>query len=574
MTTQASAVALRPLHIDYGEPIENELTQLADAVDTVPLSHCASSRWVAIKLLEEEPVTVAAVEGAGGGRAVAAFAREAAARVRAATGEDPSFLIADRRFDWSHRLAGTAVRREAAPHARTERLDDILTSRWFGIPIFLGLMWIVFKLVTGVAGPLVDWVGGVVAGPVSSLAGACLDAVGLSGTWFEALIVGGIIAGVGSVVVFIPVLVVLYTALGVLEDSGYMARAAFLMDRVMRPIGLNGKSFLPLLLGFGCNVPGVYATRVLDRDRDRILTVLLMPFVTCAARLPIFVLLAGVFFPSARGTVVFLMYVASIVVVLVIGAVLDRLLLRGQRNESFVLELPPYRRPSIKVLRSYVAIRVRAFLSRAGTVILGCAMIVWLLLAIPISGTGGFADIPMKDSAFAGAARTAAPTLKPAGLGSYEIAGTLFTGFVAKEVVVSTLGQVYGTQEERAQGGYHPVDDLITSGRDFPGALRDAALAVPGIVGINLGSSDDSDGAAIAAPLRNGFEQSSDGHGALAAVAFLVFVLLYVPCIATVAAIRHELGTRWALASVAINLTVAWTAAVVIFQVGKALGIG
>ncbi len=265
MTTQASAVALRPLHIDYGEPIENELAQLADAVDTLPLSHCASSRWVAIKLLEEEPVTVAAVEGAGGGRAVAAFAREAAARVRAATGEDPSFLIADRRFDWSHRLAGTAVRREAAPRARTERLDDILTSRWFGIPIFLGLMWIVFKLVTGVAGPLVDWVGGVVAGPVSSLAGACLDAVGLSGTWFEALIVGGIIAGVGSVVVFIPVLVVLYTALGVLEDSGYMARAAFLMDRVMRPIGLNGKSFLPLLLGFGCNVPGVYATRVLDR---------------------------------------------------------------------------------------------------------------------------------------------------------------------------------------------------------------------------------------------------------------------------------------------------------------------
>ncbi|MGZ4618746.1 MAG: ferrous iron transport protein B [Frankiaceae bacterium] len=574
MRTQTSIVAARPLRIDYGDPVETELAQLADAVETLPLSQTASSRWVAIKLLEQEPVTLAAVEGVSGGGPVAAEAREAAARVRAATGEDPSFLVADRRFDWSHQLANTAVRRVAAPRARTERLDNILTSRWFGIPIFLGLMWIVFKLVTGVAGPFVDWVGGLVAGPVSSLASACLDAVGLSGTWFKALIVGGIIAGVGSVVVFVPVLVVLYTALGVLEDSGYMARAAFLMDRVMRPIGLNGKSFLPLLLGFGCNVPGVYATRVLDRRRDRILTVLLMPFVTCAARLPIFVLLAGVFFPAARGTVVFLMYLASIAVVLVIGAVLDRLLLRGQRNASFVIELPPYRRPSLKVLRSYVAQRVRAFLSRAGTVILGCAMIVWLLLAIPISGSGGFADTPMQNSAFAGAARTAAPTLKPAGLGSYEVAGTLFTGFVAKEVVVSTLGQVYGTQGEQAPAGYHPVDDLVTSGKDFVGALRDAAVAVPGIVGINLAGSDDPDEAALAQPLRAGFDRSSDGHGALAAVAFLVCVLLYVPCMATVAAIRHELGTRWALASVGINLTVAWTAAVVIFQVGKALGIG
>jgi ferrous iron transport protein B len=572
--TQTSALAVRGLRIDYGDPVETELERLTDAVETLPLSKTASSRWVAIKLLEQEPVTLAAVEGVSGGGPVAAEAREAGARVRAATGEDPSFLIADRRFDWSHQLAGTAVQRVAAPRARTERLDNILTSRWFGIPIFLGLMWIVFKLVTGVAGPFVDWVGGVVAGPVSSLAGAGLDAVGLSGTWFQALVVGGIIAGVGSVVVFVPVLVVLYTALGVLEDSGYMARAAFLMDRVMRPIGLNGKSFLPLLLGFGCNVPGVYATRVLDRRRDRVLTVLLMPFVTCAARLPIFVLLAGVFFPSARGTVVFVMYVASILVVLVIGAVLDRLLLRGQRNASFVIELPPYRRPSLKVLRSYVSVRVRAFLSRAGTVILGCAMIVWLLLAIPISGSGGFADTPMQNSAFAGAARTAAPTLKPAGLGSYEIAGTLFTGFVAKEVVVSTLGQVYGTQSAQAPAGYHPVDDLATSGKDFVGALRDAAVAVPGIVGINLAGSDDPDEAALAQPLRNGFDRSSGGHGGLAAVAFLVFVLLYVPCMATVAAIRHELGTRWALASVAINLTVAWTAAVVIFQLGKALGIG
>ena len=310
MRTQTSAPTVRALRIDYGDPVEAELARLTDAVETLPLSQTASSRWVAIKLLEQEPVTLAAVEGVNGGGPVAVEAREAAARVRAATGEDLSFLIADRRFDWSHQLANTVVHRVAAPPHRAERLDNILTSRWFGIPIFLGLMWIVFKLVTGVAGPFVDWVGGLVAGPVAHSPVPASTPSGCRAPGSRPSSSAGSSPGSGRSssscrcsLCCTPPWACSRTPV---NGPGRLPHGPG-----DAPIGLNGKSFLPLLLGFGCNVPGVYATRVLDRRRDRILTVLLMPFVTCAARLPIFVLLAGVFFPSARGTVVFVLYVAT-----------------------------------------------------------------------------------------------------------------------------------------------------------------------------------------------------------------------------------------------------------------------
>jgi ferrous iron transport protein B len=300
-----------------------------------------------------------------------------------------------------------------------------------------------------------------------------------------------------------------------------------------------------------------------------------MPFVSCAARLPIYILLASVFFPGARGNVVFLMYLASIVVVLLIGALADRVLMRGERSDSFVLELPSYRRPSARVLWSYVHLRVRAFVSKAGTVIFACALAVWFMLAIPVSGTGSFADTPMQDSGFASVAGAVSPALAPAGLDSWQSTGTLISGFVAKEVVVSTFEQTYGATASDDADRPGLLASLADTATGFGAATRDAALALPGVVGIDLtgggGAADEVD---IAVPLRAGFDESSGGHGGLAAVAFLAFVLLYVPCMATVAAIRHELGSRWAVVSVGLNLTVAWLAAVAVFQVGRALGLG
>jgi len=563
------------LPIDYGEVVGAELQRLERAVAALPLDGSSSRRWLALRLLEAEPTTVAEVVAVPGGANVVAQAEAAGERIRDAEGVDPSLLVADRRYGWAHELAAAVVQREIVPRSRTDRIDDVLTNRLLGVPVFLLLMWVVFTVVTDVADPFVGWIEQVLGGPLRGWGAGLLALVGLDGSWVESLLLDGLLAGVGAVLVFVPVLTVLYVALGVLEDSGYMARAAYLMDRVMSPIGLSGRSFLPLLLGFGCNVPGVYATRVLERRRDRVITALLMPFVSCAARLPVYVLLAGVFFPRIRGTVVFGMYILSFLMVLVLGTVLDRLVLRGDRTSSFVLELPPYRRPSPRVLSRYVSQRVGAFLRNAGTVILLAAMAVWLLLAIPVTGGGSFDDTELEHSAFAVTSEALAPALAPAGLGSWELTGTLLTGTVAKEVMIATLWQVYANDEAPADGtrSVDVVSDLREVGTGLVVATRDAALAVPGIVGIELGAGDDEDTSSLATPLRRGLEGSSGGHPGLAAAALLVFVLLYVPCVATVAAIRHELGGRWALLSVTMNLTIAWLVATAVFQGGRLLSL-
>jgi ferrous iron transport protein B len=565
------------LPVVLAEHLERELAPLERAVDDLRLPGGATPRWVATRLLELEPTTVATVGARPGGAAIVATARRAADRVVAATGSDPALLIADGRYTWAHAVARAAVVSRAGAPSRTDRLDDVLTHRWLGIPVFLGLMWLVFTLVTEVAAPYLDWIGTVVAGPLHRWLAALATAVGFGDTWVASLVLDGGLAGVGAVLAFVPVLAILYTALGVLEDSGYLARAAFLMDRAMATVGLSGKSFLPLLLGFGCNVAGVSATRLLDRRRERVITALLLPFVSCAARLPVYVLLAAVFFPAWRGTVVFGMYALSLAVVLVLAAVLDRLLRRDERGGAFVLELPAYRRPSWHVLGPYVALRVRSFLTRAGSVILVGSLVVWVLLAIPAGGAGRFGDVALEDSAFAAASRAIAPSLSPAGLGSWEVTGTLLTGVVAKEVMVATLQQVHGgAGDDLAPAAMGTVGaELRDLGGGLLTATRDALLAVPAAVGVDLRPeperADDVQGAA----LRAGLDAASNGHGGLAAAALLVFVLLYVPCVATVGAIRQELGGRWALVSVATSLVVAWAAAAAVFQVGRLLsGLG
>ncbi|MFO8075013.1 MAG: nucleoside recognition domain-containing protein, partial [Egibacteraceae bacterium] len=352
-------------------------------------------------------------------------------------------------------------------------------------------------------------------------------------------------------------------------------RAAFLLDRVMAPVGLSGQSFLPLLLGFGCNVPGVYATRALDRRRDRVITALLVPFVSCAARLPVYVLLATIFFARASGTVVFAMYLLSIVTVLVLSAVLDRLVLRSERGSSFILELPAYRRPTARVLAGYVGQRVGAFLKEAGPVILLGSVIIWLLLAIPVDGDGSFNDTDLDDSALAATARVAAPALEPAGLGSWEVTGTLVTGLVAKEVVVASFWQVYDVEPEgEATPQEEPTlgEEFAESGIGLLNAFGDAALALPAMVGLELGGEDAAEEeTGLAAPLRSGLTASSGGYPAVAALALMVFVLLYVPCFATVGALKQELGARWALLSVALSLSLAWVGATAVFQGGRLL---
>lgn len=575
MTVAARAL---PPALRYADPIEAELERLVGALAAAPaLAQAYPARWLAIQLLEGDEQLLAEAEGLGG-PAVARALEASLARLRPQYGEDLDVALVDQRYQFVHALAGKTLTRPAAPPLTlSDRIDRVVTHRWLGIPIFLALMWVVFKLTTDVAGPFVDWVDGVLSGPVSRWAVALLGAIGLGGGWVESLLVDGVIAGVGGVLVFVPVLLALYFALALLEDSGYMARAAFVMDRLMHALGLHGKSFLPMIVGFGCSVPAIYATRTLDSRRDRILTGLLVPFMSCSARLPVYVLIAAVFFPAQAGQVIFGLYLTGIVVAIGMGMLLRRTLFRNQPAAPFVLELPPYRLPTARGVWRQMWERTAGFLRKAWTIILVTSVGVWLLLAVPVGGAGRFAATPVDQSAFAAVAGALTPAFAPLGFGSWETSGALVTGFVAKEVVVGTLIQTYAVEEPAAEETAAPAtvgEDLLEIVTGFGAAAGDALRAIPGIVGITFGEAEEEaapDGLATA--IRSGFTASSGGHGALAALAFLVFVLLYTPCMVAVAAARHEFGNRWMWVSVVGQFVVAWLAALIVFQGGLLLGL-
>ncbi len=574
MTTSALSFNQAPFR--YPPPIETELNRLADLFAQTPgLADVYPPRWLAIQALEGDETLMHDIRRLGGS-AVAAALDESLERLRAVYGDDLDVALVDQRYRFVHTIATQAVRRPStAPVTLSDRIDRVVTHRWLGIPIFLAVMWVVFKLTTDVASPFVDWLDSVLSGPVSRWVVALLALFGADGGWIESLMVDGVVAGVGGILAFVPVLLTLYFALAVLEDSGYMARAAFVMDRLMRALGLHGKSFLPMIVGFGCSVPAIYATRTLDSRRDRILTGLLVPFMSCSARLPVYVLIAMIFFPAQAGQVIFGLYLTGIAVAVGMGALLRHTLFRHQPQTPFVLELPPYRMPTLRSVWRQMWERTSSFIRKAGTVILATSIIVWLLLAIPVSGEGRFGDTPVDQSAFAAVANGVTPVFAPLGFGRWETSGALVTGLIAKEVVVGTLAQVYGGAEEEVAPLDEPAtlaDDLTGIAGGFGAAVGDALRALPGIVGINLVEAEEepvAEGLAVA--VRSGFMASSGGHGALAALAFLVFVLLYTPCVAALAANRHEFGAPWMLVSLLGQFAIAWLAAFIVFQGGLVL---
>jgi len=532
------------------------------------LVELASPRWLAINLLEGDTDLAARVAQVPGGLAVLETVEQIGARVAATLGEDVDTLIADRRYAFISGVVEAAVDRPpGASITRSDRVDRFATHPWLGVPIFLALMWGIFQMTANVSSYYVDWIDGVVAGPVSRWVVAALGALGLGGTWVESLLVEGVIAGAGGMLVFIPVLMFLYFFLAVLEDSGYMARAAFVMDRFMQRLGLHGKSFIPLLVGFGCSVPGIYATRTLEDRRDRIMTGLLVPFMSCAARLPVYVLIGSAFFGASSGNLVFVMYLVGVLVAVLSGFLFRRTILKRDEPHVFIMELPPYRRPSMKTVGRQVRERTGAFVRGVWTVIMAASIVVWVLLNIPLRDGQPPA---LEESLFGGVSRTIAPAFAPAGFDNWQTSGALVTGLLAKEVVVSTLGQVYAVGDaEAADEPATLLDDARTIVVGFGAATVDTLKATVSLLpGVDLiGAAAEEDTSAVQAALRNNFT-------ALQAVAFAVFVLLYTPCMATVAALRHEFGARWAWFSVGYMLTVAWVAATLTYQVGRLLGLG
>lgn len=564
-----------PLVLDYGPVVERHLGGLVEtAIGVAGIGGPIPLRWTMLQLLAGDELTVRAVRDAEGGQDLLAATRAAAAAIAAETGLDAELAIAERRFEW---VAALVERASGPPESATtwsDRLDRILTHQVLGLPVFLAVMWVVLRVTADVAAPFLDWIDATISGPVSAWATSLLGALSLDGGWVESLVVDGILAGVGGVLVFVPVLFALYLMLAMLEDSGYMARAAAVMDRAMRAVGIPGKAFLPMMVGFGCTVPAIYATRTLDSSRDRVLTGLVTPFMSCGARLPVYVLLASVFFPGHTSTVVFAMYLLGILVAVTVGLLLSRTVLREREPAPFVMVLPEFRLPNARTVWSLVRQRTWAFVRGAGTVILGASLGVWLLLAIPTGGTGSFADTEVQDSAFGAVSEAVAPVFEPLGFGTWEQAGALVTGFVAKEVVVSTMAQLYATEAAEVEEPSSGVAGLREIATSFVGAAADTLRAIPGVVGLDLLNLEDRSSSGLQTAVRGSFEQSSGGHGALAGLAFMVFVLLYTPCVATVAALRHEFGTRWMWVSVIGQFVVAWLGALMVFQGGLLLGAG
>ncbi len=462
---------------------------------------------------------------------------------------------ADERFRWIDGVIAAAVHRSgSSARTRSDRFDRVATAPLLGALTFLAVMWLVFQATTSVAGPLQRALATLLDGPVSAAAAWALDHSGAGGTPLRGFVLDGLLGGVGLLLTFLPVMAVMFALLALLEDSGYMARAAVVTDRMMRSLGLPGRAFLPLVVGFGCNVPGVVGTRVLPDARHRLLTTLLVPFTSCSARLAVYMLVSAIFFPGHSGTVVFVMYVLSILFVIVVGLLLRSTVLRGLPAEPLVLDLPAYHAPVPRLVLRAAWTRLRGFLTTAGGVIVGAVAVVWLLQAVPMPGAHGQpgATAPaVERSLFAATARAVAPVFAPAGFGDWHATSALMTGFVAKEAVISSWSQTYAAQH----------DPQATTGAE-PASGSPSASGAAG----DPGSAD-----ALGRDVRADFTRSSRGHQAPAVWAFLVFLLAYTPCAATLAAQKREIGLRWTAFGVGMQLLTAWSAAVVVFQLGRLL---
>jgi ferrous iron transport protein B len=448
----------------------------------------------------------------------------------------------EEQFDWSSSVLQRAV--PAPPpvplRSHSDRIDSILLHPVLGILIFFGVLWGLLEITARIATPLIDGVAGFVEGPLADLLSRGLEAISAP-NWVISLLTDGVLTGVGTVLSFTPLLALLFLAIGVLEDSGYLARAAFIADRALRRIGLDGRAMIPLVIGFGCNVPAVTATRTMPDARRRLLTGLLIPLAACPARLAVFVLIAAAFFPGHVGTVVFLLYLFSVILIALGGLLLKHTVFRDLSvQRPLVLALPAYQVPRLGSLLLSIGRRVWSFIKGAGGIIAGVLVAVWLLTAIPATAGHSFADVPITDSVFARGSQLVSPVLAPAGLDDWRVASSLVTGIVAKEVVVGNLALTFGT--------YDPTDDLTLTGFEASG-----------------------DPGSLEARLQSALHVSSNGHATAAAAAFMVIVLAYTPCVAAVAEQKRQFGLRWALIGAAGQAVLAWVLAVLVFQVGRLL---
>ena len=561
---QASMLAVADKRLAPGftlaldEAVEQALLRLEPLL---PDADKANRRWLALKVLESDS-----------DESVSEHMDAAVAEVRQWVeeryGKDVGLAIADSRYTHAHTLA-RAVVQQAAGLKRTlsDRIDRLVLGRWTGIPLFLAVMYLMFLFTINVGGAFIDFFDGVAGALFVDGLGELITAAGGPG-WLRVLLADGAGAGLQVVATFIPIITALYLFLSVLEDSGYMARAAFVMDRSMRAIGLPGKAFVPLIVGFGCNVPAIMATRTLEHERERKLTILMNPFMSCGARLPVYALFAAAFFPSSGQNVVFALYLTGIAVAILTGLMMKKSLLPGS-SSGFMMELPPYHVPTLRGVLLRAWDRVRLFIKEAGQVIV--LMVIALNLLNSLGTDGSFGNEDSEHSVLSETARAVTPLFAPMGLreDNWPAVVGVFSGILAKEVVVGTLDNLYSSVATKgAESGDGQPFSLQQSLRDaaatVPANLVDLSQALLDPLGFGSVGARDSAAHGVDDAVFGAMHARFDGQ--VGAFAYLLFILLYFPCVATIAVIRRETGTAWAAFVAAWTTGVAYFTAAIFYQ--------
>ncbi|MBM7645138.1 ferrous iron transport protein B [Scopulibacillus daqui] len=504
---------ITPLHIDYGEPVESAVEKL---ISIMPDAKDLNKRWLALQFLEGNQVVRSHLESCIHPEQLNHLYETLSDELKKQHQKKSikHHLHAVRQQFISSILENTVTKTGVKGTTLTEKIDAIVTNKFLGIPIFLMLMFIVFNLTFNYLGtPLSDALDAFFSGPLTDWIGKGLTAIGAT-HFIRDVVLNGIVAGVGGVLVFVPQIFILFFFISLIEDSGYMARVAMVMDRIMESVGLNGKAFIPLIIGFGCNVPGIMATRTIEQPKERLLTTLLTPLMSCSARLSVYSLFVAAFFHKHQALIVLSLYVLGIIVALILAKVFS-LFIKGE-GSVFVIELPPYRVPQARTLLRSTWEKGKGFVRKAGTFIFGGTVAIWFL---SYAGPGGF-NVPIDKSFMAIICSYIAPLLAPLGFGTWQAAGALITGFLAKEVVVSTMNVLYFVPD--GQSLTHIITGFFT-------------------------------------PLQ--------------AYSFMVFILLYVPCLSTVAVIQKEAGSKkWTAFSIFYALAIAYILSLIIYQGGKLLG--
>lgn len=562
-------VTATPVRVRYQEAVEEAVRELAARI-TPPPDSVLTPYWIALKLLEGDEAAL---------RAVDAEAIEIAAahrrRAEALHGEELDVLAADARYTFIGELARDVITRSGLPVGGIDRaLDRVVLNRILGVPVFLLVIYLMFLFTINLGGAFIDFFDLLFGAVLVDGLGALLTALGTP-QWLTVLLADGVGSGVQTVATFIPVIGFLFLFLSFLEDSGYMARAAFVMDRLMRALGLPGKSFVPLIVGFGCNVPAVMATRTLEHPRDRLLTMAMTPFMSCGARLPVYALFAAAFFPVGGQNMVFTLYLVGIAVAILTALALRRTLLPGE-GAPFVMELPPYHLPTLRGLLLHTWERLKGFVVKAGRVIVPMVLILNILNSIGTDGSFGHQE--SDDSMLSAVGRTIAPAFAPIGLDedNWPAAVGVFTGVLAKEAVVGTLDALYsqiGNGAEAEQAGddaaFDPLGAVAEAFATIPANLAGLAEAALDPLGLDIGDVSNVAAAAETQEVSQGtfgaMAQLFDGQ--VGAFAYMLLILLYFPCVAVLGAVYREAGGRWAAFIAAWSTGLGYGAATLFYQV-------